>query len=148
MSDAAKASPIKGAPKGASGLHVRVMRSQLGRARGLGAARTGTAHWWAERLTSVALVPLTVWFVFVVLHLSGLPRADVAHWAANPINAGLLVALVLTTFHHMQLGLQVVVDDYIHVESTRMALLLLIKGAAAVLALIAVVAALKLAFTG
>lgn len=145
MSETAKASAIKGAHGAAQ---VKVMRSQLGRVRGLGAAKTGTAHWWAERLTSVALVPLTIWFVLAALHLSGLPRVDVAHWAANPINAALLLALVLITFHHMQLGLQVVVDDYIHTEGTRMALLVLIKGVAALLGLIAAVAVLKLAFTG
>lgn len=144
MSETAKASAIKGAKNP----QVRVMRSQLGRVRGLGAAKSGTAHWWAERLTSVALVPLTLWVLYAMLHLSGLARADVAHWAANPINAALLVALVLVTFHHMQLGLQVVVDDYIHVERTRMLLLLAIKGAAGLLGLVALVAALKLAFIG
>jgi succinate dehydrogenase / fumarate reductase membrane anchor subunit len=127
---------------------VRVMRSQLGRVRGLGAARGGTAQWWAERLTSIALVPLTVWFILAALHLAGVPRAGVAHWAANPINAALLVALVIITFHHMQLGLQVVIDDYIHGEGARLAALLAIKGASALLGLIALVAVLKLAFTG
>jgi succinate dehydrogenase / fumarate reductase membrane anchor subunit len=135
-------------PQSAKAPQVRVMRSQLGRVRGLGAARGGTAHWWAERLTSIALVPLTIWFVFVAFHLSGLPRADVAHWAANPINAALLAALVIITFHHMQLGLQVVVDDYIHSERVRLPVLLLVKGGSALLGLIALVAVLKLAFTG
>lgn len=144
MSETAKAS----ATLKAKGPQVQVMRSQLGRVRGLGAARGGTAHWWAERATSIALVPLTLWFVLAALHLSGLPRAGVAHWAANPVNAALLVALVIATFHHMQLGLQVVVDDYIHTESIRMPVILLIRGAAALLGLIALVAVLKLAFTG
>ncbi len=127
---------------------VRVMRSQLGRVRGLGAAKSGTGHWWAERVTSVALVPLTLWFVYACLHLAGMPRADVAHWAANPINAALLLALVLVTFHHMQLGLQVVMEDYIHTEKTRMLALVLMKGVVWLLGLMAVMAALKLAFTG
>jgi succinate dehydrogenase / fumarate reductase membrane anchor subunit len=144
MSETAKAS----ATLKAKGPRVQVMRSQLGRVRGLGSARGGTAHWWAERLTSIALVPLTLWFILAALHLSGLSRADVAHWAANPINAALLVALVLATFHHMQLGLQVVVDDYVHQEGARMAAILAIKGAAALLGLIALVAVLKLAFSG
>jgi len=121
------------------------MRSPLGRARGLGAAHTGTAHWWAERATSVALVPLTLWFVYVAFHLRGVPRAGVAHFAANPINAGLLLATILITMHHMQLGLQVVVEDYIHAEGTRTAVLLAIKGAAVLLALIGAVSVLKLA---
>jgi len=128
--------------------HLRVMRSQLGRVRGLGAARAGTEHWWAERLTSVALVPLTLWFIYAALHLSGLPRAAVAHWAGNPINTALLVALVLITFRHLQLGLQVVLEDYVHHEGIRTASVLLLRGAAGLLALIGVLAALKLAFTG
>lgn len=124
-----------------------VMRSQLGRVRGLGAARGGTAHWWMQRATAVALVPLSVWFVLAVLHLTGLPRAAVAHWAGHPLNAALLAALVIAAFHHAQLGLQVVVEDYIHSELPRMTVLLLIKGAAALLALLALVAVLKLALS-
>lgn len=127
---------------------IIVMRSQLGRARGLGAARTGTAHWWAERATSVALVPLTLWFVYVAIHLSGLPRAAVSAWASHPLNATLLAALVLVTFHHMQLGLQVVMDDYIHGERPRMLALLAMKGVVALLALTSIISVLKLAFAG
>ena len=144
MSETAKSSALRES----HGAKVRVMRTQLGRVRGLGAAHAGTAHWWAQRLTAVALVPLSLWFIFAVLHLGGEPRAYVAHWAANPINAGLLAALVIATFHHAQLGLQVVVEDYVHRDATRMAVLLLIKGAAALLALISLYAVLKLAFSG
>jgi succinate dehydrogenase / fumarate reductase, membrane anchor subunit len=144
MSETAKASALKGA----QGATVQVMRSQLGRVRGLGPARSGTAHWWAQRLTAVALVPLTLWFVVSALRLTGLPRASMVHWAGNPINAALLVALVITTFHHMQLGLQAVVDDYVHSEGPRMATLLFVKGVCWLLGLIALVAVLKLAFSG
>ena len=128
-----------------TGPQLHVMRSQLGRVRGLGSARAGTEHWWAERLTSLALVPLTLWFVLAALHLSRLPRAAVAHWAGNPINAALLVALVLITFRHLQLGLQVVIEDYIHNERQRMAAVLLLRAVAGLSALIGVLAALKLA---
>ena len=144
MSETAKASAIKTG----SGLHVGVMRSQLGRVRGLGSARSGTHHWWAERLTSIALIPLTIWFVFAALHLVGRPRVDVAHWAANPINATLAAALVIATFHHTQLGLQVVVEDYIHEERMKMPLLLGIKALAFLLGLASLVSIFKLAFTG
>jgi succinate dehydrogenase / fumarate reductase membrane anchor subunit len=129
-------------------LKPRIMRSPLGRVRGLGAARAGTAHWWLQRLTAVALVPLALWFVLAALHLSGLPREAVAHWAANPINAALLIALVVAAFQHGQLGLQVVLEDYIHGEAVRLVLVLLVKGAAILLGLIAVLSVLKLAFTG
>jgi succinate dehydrogenase / fumarate reductase, membrane anchor subunit len=127
-----------------------VMRSLLGRARGLGSARSGTATWWAERVTSVALVPLSIWFVasMLSLHGHGGGRAAVAHWAASPITAALLVALVLATFRHMQLGLQAVIEDYVHVEATKTISLLVMKGAVALLALLALISVLKLAFTG
>jgi succinate dehydrogenase / fumarate reductase membrane anchor subunit len=130
-----------------SGPQVRVMRSQLGLVRGLGASKSGTEHWWMERLTSVALVPLTLWFVYAALHLSRLPRAAVAHWAGNPINAALLVALVLVTFRHLLLGLQVVIEDYVHVERTRTISLVLLRGVVGFVTLIGVLAALKLAFS-
>ncbi len=127
---------------------AREMRSQLGRARGLGAAHGGTRHWWAQRLTAIALVPLVLWFVASVLHLVGAARPAVAHWMAHPVNAALFAALVIATFHHAQLGLQVVVEDYVHADRLRMATLLAIKGAAALLGLLALYAVLKLAFSG
>jgi succinate dehydrogenase / fumarate reductase membrane anchor subunit len=141
MSETAKASAVKSA--GAT-----IMRSQLGRVRGLGAARSGTSVWWAERVTSVALIPLTIWFVFVALHLAGHSRLEVAHWAANPINATLLIVTLLVTFHHTAMGLQVVIEDYIHVEAAKIASLLAIKGVCALLAVATTVSVLKLAFTG
>jgi succinate dehydrogenase / fumarate reductase membrane anchor subunit len=125
-------------------LHVEVMRSQLGRVRGLGAARSGVHHWWAERVTSIALVPLTLWFIYAVIHLLGAPHEAVLDWMASPLTIVLMLCLVLTTFHHMQLGLQVVIDDYVHVESTRFLLLVGVRGVAAILALLCVVSILRL----
>lgn len=124
------------------------MRSSLGRARGLGSAKSGTAHWWAERATSIALVPLTLWFVWVVLHLAGSSRADVARFVAHSLNATLLLALVVITFHHMALGLQVVLEDYIHNERKRLISILAMKGVTGLLAIAALIAVLKLALTG
>ncbi len=125
-----------------------VMRSLLGRARGLGSAKSGTAHWWAQRVTALALVPLSLWFICAVIRLAGEPRVEMQHWASNPLVATLLVALVVTTFHHMQLGLQAVLDDYVHVERIRLASLLLMKGVTILLGLAGVIAVLKLAFAG
>ena len=127
-------------------LEINVMRSQLGRVRGLGAAKSGVGHWWAERLTAIALVPLTVWFVIDILRLLGASQVRIATWAAQPWNTVLLLALVVATFHHMQLGLQVVIDDYIHDEGPRFASVLAVKGISALLALACIVAILKLAF--
>lgn len=125
-----------------------VMRSTLGRARGLGAAKSGTAYWWAERVTSVALLPLTLWFVLALYRLIGVSAAAVAHWAAHPVNATLLLALIVVTFHHMALGLQVVLEDYIHTEKTRLAAILAMKGATWLLAIAAILSVLKLAVIG
>jgi succinate dehydrogenase / fumarate reductase membrane anchor subunit len=128
------------------GTNVQIMRSQLGRVRGLGAAKSGVEHWWVERLTAIALVPLTIWFVVSVLMLLGVSQAVVVHWAARPVNTVLLLALVMLTFHHMQLGLQVVIDDYVHDKRSHLAISLVNKGAALLLALFAIVAVLKMAF--
>ena len=121
-----------------------VMRSPLGRVRGLGAARSGTGVWWAQRLTAFALIPLTLWFVCAVIRLAGLPRAAVQGWATSPLVATLLVALIIATFHHLQLGLQVVIEDYVH-GPAKLASILVVKAASVLLALAAIISVLKLA---
>ena len=126
--------------------HVGVMRSQLGRVRGLGSAKSGTAHWWAQRVTAIALVPLSLWFVLSIIRLAGLPHPVVMHWAGNPVNSVLLLCLVIATFYHMQLGLQVVIEDYIHDERIKLASMLSMKGVTILLALASLTAVLKLAF--
>jgi len=137
MSETGKASSSRG-------VEVAVMRSQLGRVRGLGAAKSGVHHWWGERVTGVALVPLSLWFVFAIIRLLGAPHAAVLDWMASPVTIVLMLCLVVATFHHMHLGLQVVVEDYVHTESLRFLLLLSIRGLTAVLALLAVVSVLRL----
>jgi succinate dehydrogenase / fumarate reductase membrane anchor subunit len=125
-----------------------IMRSMLGRARGMGASKTGTATWWAERVTSIALIPLTLWFVWAAMHLAGQPRVNVVHWVAQPVVTTLLIALVATTFHHIQMGLQAVIDDYVHSEAAKLASLLVMKGAVILLAIVSIVSILKMAFAG
>ena len=127
---------------------IAIMRSMLGRVRGLGAAKSGTQHWWSQRVTAIALIPLSLWFVISVFTLIGAPRSAVAAWAAGPITATLLLATIAALFQHMFLGVQVVIEDYIHGERARMAWLLATKGSTALLALAAVVSVLKLAFSG
>ncbi|MGC8523609.1 MAG: succinate dehydrogenase, hydrophobic membrane anchor protein [Acidibrevibacterium sp.] len=125
--------------------HMVTMRSPLGRVRGLGSAKSGTAHWWAQRLTAIALVPLAIWFVFAVLAHLGAPREAVAHWMGRPINAVLLLALSIALFHHLHLGLQVVIEDYIHTEAARLAVLLAMRAVVALLFLTALIAILRMA---
>ena len=124
--------------------HVDIMRSQLGQARGLGSARRGSGHWWMQRLTAIALVPLSLWFIYNVVRLSHGSADDVHVWLAGPVPIVLMICLVIATFYHLQLGLQVVIEDYIHEGSASLIGGLAMKAAAVVLALACIVAVLKL----
>ena len=123
---------------------VDIMRSPLGRARGLGAAKAGAAHWWAQRLTSIALLPLTLWFLCAVVRMIGATRDDVVFWMAGPLPIVLMIALVIATFHHLQLGLQVVIEDYVENHWLRVGSVLLVKGLSLLLALACIVSVLRL----
>jgi len=121
------------------------MQSGLGRARGLGAAKEGVQHWWVQRLTAAALVPLTLWFVASVILLTGADHATVSAWIARPFNTVLLLCLLGATFWHASLGLQVVIEDYIHRERTRLAALLAVKAVLLLGALSGILAVLRVA---
>lgn len=122
------------------------MRSILGRVRGLGSAKEGTHHWWWQRATAVLLVPLLLWLVVNIVCLAGADHAAVAAWLAGPINGSLLALLLVTGFYHMQLGLQVIVEDYVHHEWVKQAVLIAIKGGSALLGILSVMSVLKLTF--
>lgn len=126
-------------------LAVTMRQTPLGQARGLGSAKSGLHHWWTSRVTSVALIPLTLWFVFSVLALAGHPQAAIAHWVAQPLVAVLLIALILASFHHTQLGLQVVLEDYLHDEGHRLIWMMVMKAIVWLLGLAAILSVLKLA---
>ena len=100
-------------------------RSPLARVEGLGAAHSGTGHFWRQRVTAVALVPLTIWFVFMALTLIGADRDTALTFLKMPVNAVLMALFIVAALTHMQLGLQVVIEDYIHHEGRKIALLLL-----------------------
>ena len=123
------------------------MRTPLGRVRGLGSAKSGTHHWWMQRVTSLALLPLTLWFVFAMLSLAGASYAQTRAFLAWPVNAVLMLALIGLTFHHIAAGLQVVVEDYVKPESRRIAVLLVIKALCWLAALISGFSVLRVAFT-
>ncbi len=124
------------------------LRAPLGRVRGLGSAKSGTHHFWVQRVTAIALIPLSLWFIYAVLSLVGADHATVSSWLQSPINAVLMILLLLATFHHLQLGLQVVIEDYIHGEGTKIASLMILKGGSLVLAVAGTFAVLKVAFGG
>lgn len=124
--------------------HIDMMRSPLGRARGLGSARAGSHHWWAQRLTSLALVPLTLWFIISVIHLSGVSHQVVIAWLSTPLTMGLMLALIVATFHHLQLGVQVVIEDYVNDERIKIGAVLAVKALCVLMALVCIVSVLKI----
>ena len=124
------------------------MRSPLGRVLGTGAAHDGVRHWWMQRLTSIALVPLTVWFVVSLLTLPSLGYGTVLAWMSQSWTALLLILLVLTAAWHSQLGVRVVVEDYVHGAGARTLTLVLIGFAHVLLAATGVFAILRVAFGG
>ena len=123
-------------------------RTALARVRGLGAARSGVQHWWAQRLNAVALVPLSIWWVAGMIAHTGATRVEALAWIARPVNATLTILTLAMVFHHGQLGMQVVIEDYVHHEGAKIALLILIKLLALVLALAGAVAVLQLMLGG
>ena len=122
------------------------MRSPLGRAIGLGSAKEGVDHWWGLRVSSIALVPLTLWFVIAVIGLAGADLETVVLWLDNPVAAVLFVLLIATTFYHGALGMQVVIEDYVENEGAKFAALIVMKLASFLLAALGIFCVLKLAF--
>jgi succinate dehydrogenase / fumarate reductase, membrane anchor subunit len=103
------------------------MRSPLGRAIGLGSAKEGVDHWWAQRITAIALVPLSLWFVSALIGLVGADLETVQNWVSLPLPAILLILLLIATFYHVSLGLQVVIEDYVHAELAKLGLLVVLR---------------------
>lgn len=121
------------------------LRSPLSRARGLGSAKDGVHHWVWQRLTAVALIPLTLWFVASLAYMTSADHATMTAWIARPYVAVLLSVYLATLLHHSQLGLQVVVEDYIHTRWVNLSSLLLIKFAHVLLAAASIFAVLRIA---
>lgn len=120
------------------------LRSPVAKARGLGSAKDGTHHWIVQRISAVALIPLCLWFVASLVCLGGANHAEVVAWMSQPVSAVLLVLLVATTFYHSQLGLQVVIEDYVH-GASKIILLLATKFLNVFLAALGIFAVLRVA---
>lgn len=119
--------------------------SPLGRAMGLGSAKAGFDHWWTERVTAVALVPLSVWFAASVIANSGTDYETFIGWLGSPLTAVLMVLLLVALFWHTALGLQVVIEDYVH-SGRKFWALLAARFVCFGLAVIGIVATLRIAF--
>jgi succinate dehydrogenase / fumarate reductase membrane anchor subunit len=122
------------------------LRNPLARAKGLGSAKDGTTHWWNQRLTAIALALLTPWFVVFAVGLLGADQAAVRAAIAQPVTATLLAAFVLSLFWHARLGLQVVVEDYLH-GTAEVVLQVAIKFAYALAAIASLLAIGRIVFT-
>lgn len=124
------------------------LRTPIGRVRGLGSAKEGVSHWWAQRVTAVALIFLSLWFVISLLFVVRADYETMIHWIGRPINTVLLIAFLFAVFYHALLGLQVVIEDYVHTEGKKLASLLIMKFLMVLLGLFSIVAVLRIAFGG
>lgn len=102
-------------------------RTPIARARGLGSAKDGTHHWWMQRITAIALVPLTVWLVGSLVAIGAADHARTVLWIRSPAVSVALLLTIVALFHHAQLGLQVVIEDYVHAEGKKIAALIAVK---------------------
>ena len=121
------------------------MRSDLGRVRGLGTAKEGAHHWWMQRLTAISLIPLTLWFIISIASLNSASYAETVNWLSIPLVSIFMILLVSSTLYHALLGVQVVVEDYIHHEGVKFLLLISLKFIFLVLGVMAVFSLLKIA---
>ena len=120
----------------------------LARVRGLGSAKNGTHHWWVQRLTAVALALLTPWFIWLAVGMAGADAFTVRATLAQPFNAVLTLAFVVSLFWHARLGLQVVIEDYIHTHWLEVTLQVIVLFACVLATLASAIAIGRIVFTG
>jgi succinate dehydrogenase / fumarate reductase membrane anchor subunit len=124
------------------------LETPLARVRGLGSAKKGVAHFWAERITAAALIPLCAWFLASIVAYAGADYEAVMVYLRRPVVVALFLLLILAAFEHMRIGLQVVIEDYIQREGTKIALLVLVSFFTIALGALATVSLFMIAFTG
>jgi succinate dehydrogenase / fumarate reductase membrane anchor subunit len=122
------------------------MRSPLGRAQGLGSAKGGAKHWWAQRVSAIALVPLTLWFLGALIAHTGSDFAAFIGWLKTSLAGVSMGLLLLALFHHTALGLQVVIEDYVH-SNAKFAAVIAVRLGCIALASAGVIAVLRIAFS-
>ncbi|GAB6051665.1 succinate dehydrogenase, hydrophobic membrane anchor protein [Magnetospira thiophila] len=127
---------------------MRDFRAPLARARGQGSAHEGLGHWWVQRLTSVALVPLSLWMVASVVALDGADHATFKAWLGHFGNALLMVLFIVTAMYHMALGIQVILEDYVHNGAAKYAGIILTYLGSYLLGVACILAVVGVAFGG
>jgi len=120
------------------------LSTPLAKARGLGSAKSGTHHWIAQRLTAIALIPLSIWFVFSLVCMTELSHQAAIEWIQSPLVAVFLLLFIIAMFHHAQLGIQVVIEDYIESNVVKITGLVLLKLVSFFAGLAAMIAVLKI----
>ncbi|ALG67259.1 succinate dehydrogenase, hydrophobic membrane anchor protein [Beggiatoa leptomitoformis] len=124
------------------------LQTPLGRVRGLGSAKEGTGHFIAQRVSALALIPLLLWFVASIISLAGKDYVAVSTWVKTPFVTVTLILLILATVYHAVLGLQIVIEDYFHIDFSKFVMLIFIKLLAVVIAVAGIVAVLRIALGG
>jgi succinate dehydrogenase / fumarate reductase membrane anchor subunit len=124
------------------------LRSPLGRAIGLGSAKEGVEHWWAQRVSAVALILLGLWFAASLIAHAGADRAAVAAWLHRPLPAVLMILTLTAVFYHAALGLQIVIEDYVHSEWLKLSTLVAMRLISIAVAVAGIFAVLRIAFGG
>ena len=124
------------------------LRSPIRRVTGLGAAKDGVSHWWAQRVSSVGLIVLTLWFVASLLRFADFGYDSVIAWMSGPLNSVLLILLVITAVYNSKLGVQVVIEDYVPHHGLKIASLLIVNFIHVALGALGVFAVLRVAFGG
>lgn len=122
------------------------IQTPMARARGLGSAKSGVGHWWHQRITAIANIPLVIWLVYSIVQLKGADYEVFSTWLAEPVNAVLMILFIISTFYHAVLGSQVVVEDYIESECLKIAKLIVQKLVFIALGVACIFAVLKVAF--
>jgi succinate dehydrogenase / fumarate reductase membrane anchor subunit len=120
------------------------LRTPIARARGLGSAKDGTRHWWMQRITAIALIPLSVWLVGSLVAIGAADHAQTVHWIRSPAVSIALLLTIAALFHHAQLGMQVIIEDYVHAEWKKLTALIAVKLLAITIAATAAFSVLKI----
>lgn len=124
---------------------MKTLKHPLSLARNHGSAGSGVEHWWAQRFSAIVLLPLTVWLVWTLAVLNGADHAEARAWIGAPWNAAMAILLVGASFYHARLGLQVVIEDYVHHRPTEIGLQLIVAIAALLGTVVGVLSILKVA---
>ncbi|MCK4841490.1 MAG: succinate dehydrogenase, hydrophobic membrane anchor protein [Methylococcales bacterium] len=120
-------------------------QTPLAKVKGLGTAKAGTGHFWMQRITAIALIPLSFWMVLFTKQFLNSTHTEIILWLASPLNISIAIAWIIAAFYHAALGLQVVVEDYVHTEWRKITLIWLIKLSFFFIALLAIVAIFQIA---